>query len=237
MLHGTLQDRRIVWAIGIFQDTDGFSGALEGKDFALSGRVAGPAWYEAGGRRVLHLGVSGRYERPREGLVRYSSRPEAHLAPKLVDTGTLAGHEVVTLELESAFVIGPLSLQAPFSAVRIGQPGVPTRTLTGFHVQASFFLTGEYRSYRLSKGAFGSTKPRRDVLNARPGLGAWEVAGRYSSVNLESGSVTGGKLDDVTVGLNWYLGPGIRLMVNYIHAFLEDGGKADVVGARCQIAM
>jgi len=38
-----------------------------------------------------------------------------------------------------------------------------------------------------------------------------------------------------TVGLNWYLGPNVRLSWNYIRSCLEASDSADIFGLRVQV--
>ena len=44
---------------------------------------------------------------------------------------------------------------------------------------------------------------------------------RYNDIDLEDASVNGGELDNITVGVNWYLNTNARVMVNYFMADLE----------------
>jgi phosphate-selective porin OprO/OprP len=65
------------------------------------------------------------------------------------------------------------------------------------------------------------------------------VALRYSYLDLDNAGIEGGKLQDITVGLNWYLNPNARFMANYILAH-RDGvgaagdGWAQLLGLRVQ---
>ena len=75
------------------------------------------------------------------------------------------------------------------------------------------------------------------------GWGALEVALRFSYVDLNGGSIRGGREYDLTAGLNWYLSEKTRFMLNYIRAKAKDretpppveGGTADIFQVRFQI--
>jgi phosphate-selective porin OprO/OprP len=88
----------------------------------------------------------------------------------------------------------------------------------GFYVSGMWYLTGEsraeaYKVGQLNGAAFGQIK----ILNPlnKGGWGAWELAARYSQINLNDGGIQGGRQEDITVGLNWYPVKGVRFMVNW----------------------
>ena len=67
------------------------------------------------------------------------------------------------------------------------------------------------------------------------GKGAWEIAFRYSSIDLNDGAISGGEQDDWSLGLNWYPNPATRLMINYVHAEVDRVGEADFFLVRWQV--
>ncbi len=47
--------------------------------------------------------------------------------------------------------------------------------------------------------------------------------------------IEGGELDDITVGLNWYLNPNTPFMFNYVHADLDEVGASDTFQTRAEV--
>jgi phosphate-selective porin OprO/OprP len=69
------------------------------------------------------------------------------------------------------------------------------------------------------------------------GTGAWEVAYRYSYVDLNDTGINGGQMNQHTIGLNWYLNDNTRLQFNYLNIQRNVAGPAvsgTVHGAGCQ---
>jgi phosphate-selective porin OprO/OprP len=60
---------------------------------------------------------------------------------------------------------------------------------------------------------------KTDRRSGVQGWGAWEVAARVSYVNVTDADIAGGRLTDLTLGVNWYWNPNAKLQFNYIHAF------------------
>jgi phosphate-selective porin OprO/OprP len=223
MLANQAFDERLTWAVGTFTDVgDSASGTLD-SDFRVDGRISGLPWYdpEAKGSRYLHLGVSGSYIKPQNESAQYRSRPEAHLAPRFVDTGLFTADNAYLFGAEAALVYGPFSLQGEYLQTWVDRPAADTASLQGYYVFGSWFLTGEHRAYRRSDGTFDRLRPKQNFSFTGGGLGAWEVAARYSHLDLDDSGIQGGKLDDITGGLNWYLNPNMKIQFNYIYSMLD----------------
>ncbi len=234
MIHDRELGERVSWALGVFKDTNDVGLATGDENYAITGRVTGLPWFEEEGRRLLHLGLA--YSRRNTASeFRFRERPETHLAPRLVDTGIFPAEALNLVGTETAVVFGPASLQAEYvrSDSDAGTPLDPS--FDGFYVYGSFFITGEHRSYRPSEAAFTRIHPRESFLSKSGGPGAWEVAVRYSKLDLDDAPIQGGELKDWTAGLNWYLNPNSRIMWNYVRADLENRGTADIFQMRFQV--
>lgn len=187
--------------------------------------------------RVLHLGASASLRRPDEtGQVRFRTRPESGVTDvRLIDTKRISHVDhFASGGLEAAWVSGPWSLQGEHIATTVyRENGLASETFGGGYAYASVFLTGERRPYSAARGGFGAVQPKRVH-------GAWEIALRWSYLDLNSRTVFGGREDNLTWGINWYARRNLRLMLNYIqvntdaHAGNDD---PDILQMRLQMAV
>jgi phosphate-selective porin OprO/OprP len=159
-----------------------------------------------------------------------------------VDTGSIFSSGGDLINIESALVRGPLSLQGEFFYNFIDAKQAGTLDLWGFYVYGSYFLTDDHRNYGRRSAAFFRQVPKHDFRPRKEGWGAWELGLRMSYVDLNDEAIKGGKEFNVTAGLNWYVNPKSRFMLNYIRAKVRDretppavdDGTADILQARFQ---
>ena len=242
MLYDAPFGERVTWSVGIFQDTDdrGYLQANNAWDF--TGRVTGLPWYENNGEQLLHVGVGGSHRAP-ANTYQYTARPENHLAKSFLNTGAMQTGAVDLMNAEAALVYGPLSMQGEIIRSQVGRNGKSTADFNGGYVYASYFLTGEHRNYKTSSGYFDRVKPAANFgvhKGGERGWGAWEIAARYSWLDLDDHDIQGGKMADWTLGLNWYLNPNMRIQANYVLADLSGngpskGGPANMFGIRFHV--
>jgi len=228
------------WALGGFRETDGFGDGFGDSEYNVTARLTGAPIYSDEGRRVLHLGFSYSHKFISNETIAYASTPEAHLLPKYLNTdpngsGTIAANAVDLINPELALVLGPFSLQGEYMYAAVDSNGSSDLDFHGWYGSASYFLTGENRNYSKKKAAFGRIKPSRNFSFKNKTPGAWEIAGRYSHVDLDDDGIKGGDLKDWTVALNWYLNPFTRIMLNYVRADLDDGGDTNIFQTRFQV--
>ena len=119
---------------------------------------------------------------------------------------------------EAAGIYGPFSVQSEFMGTGLHGTGYTSSDfLLGYYATASYFLTGESRTYDAKKGAFGRQKANKNFSLKNGGWGAWEIATRFDALDMNTTNVSGGKLQEATVALNWYLNPHVRMMLDYSH--------------------
>lgn len=162
---------------------------------------------------------------------------------RLVDTGNIPGNVnyLAVGDAEAAFVYGPFSLQGEYSITNVDRDAGGTLSFDSFYMFGSVFLTpGDTRRYVGAKGNFDPVQPLRPFSLSSGGWGAWELAARFSGVDLNDENIQGGDLEDVTLGLNWYPNRYFRLAANYVnvlsvHGGAHDGENIDAVQVRAQV--
>ena len=96
--------------------------------------------------------------------------------------------------------------------------GLGTAFFHGGYAQVLYFLTGEHQEYERKEGVFGRVTPYENVRFGGGGRGAWQVGLRISHLDLTNDVVNGGRVTDLTAGLNWFLNPNMKIQGNYILA-------------------
>jgi phosphate-selective porin OprO/OprP len=179
---------------------------------------------EAG--KLVHFGLGFNYrDLQPNNEVRFSQASETNVSSvRIVDTDILTNADTMLKSgLEFATVMGPFTAQAEYIRASVERDNISDADFDGWYLQSSYLLTGESRPYK--NGVFGGIKPNRRVGDG--GIGAWEVAMRYSSLDLNDGAIEGGEADSMTLGLNWYPVPMLRFSANYVHVLDVDGGTFD----------
>lgn len=189
--------------------------------------------------KIIHLGAAAYYRTAvrtaaSPNAARLSDRPNVRVdGGNIVDTGIINGVTSARyVGVEAAGVLGPLTLAGEYGRLRLNRAaGLADPDFDGFFVYATWFLTGEVRSFE--GGNFGRIHPLSNFDKAG-GWGAWEIALRYDRADLSETPVAaraGNDAESLTAGLNWYLNPNFKLQFNYIR-FEGDNTPLDPVGAR-----
>jgi len=194
--------------------------------YAVTGRVTWSPWHDGG--HVFHLGSGISYRGFKDGNnVRLRERMEVNeTSIRLIDTGSFSANHLLRWNGELVVIEGPFTFQSEYLGMQVNTIlGSPY--FQGYYVSGGWFLTGESRPYKFQEGIFDSVKPNSIV--GKGGWGAWEVVGRFSDTDLNSDVITGGREQNLTIGLNWYPIQNVRFQTNYVRVLDVEGGKFDGV--------
>lgn len=232
-------NNRVTAELGLFGDTssvkqlgDTFSQTGAGFDLAL--RITGIPW-QLGPNRFLHIGGSFLHRVRNDETTRFLSPPESNLAPFLVDTGDFQSDGGNAFGLEAAYTHGRFYAQSEWILTTADVVDEGYHHFSGMYFLAAWFLTDDHRTFLGQRGIWGRVTPHCDAFQTGC-WGAWEVAARISRLDLESGQIRGGILNDTTLGLNWFLTETVRVSANWVRGHLQGTGSMNIVQARFQVA-
>jgi phosphate-selective porin OprO/OprP len=107
-------------------------------------------------------------------------------------------------------------------------PGVPSPRLgfNGGYVDGGWVITGEPIPYDITRAAWARPKVDHPFSLEDGGIGAWEIAARYSTVSLDSnvvpgvsqsvtGGIYGGQQQIAALALSWYPNDWLRFMLQF----------------------
>ena len=187
-------------------------------------------------------------------------RPELNVDSentRLIDTSSISAGHYFEYGLEAAGNIHNLYAQGGYFGYDVDRfhSTLPDPNFNGWYLQASWVLTGESKQYRPDLGAYTSPKPSQNFSFDKGGLGAWELAVRYSDLDLNyhagaagtvatADAIRGGDQRIWSAGINWYPNPVLRFMLDYQHVNVsrqnstggDIGATLDDVSLRLQTA-
>ncbi|MBN2135287.1 MAG: hypothetical protein JW737_06115 [Acidobacteria bacterium] len=202
--------------------------------YDFTGRLAVRPLYKDDGKTMVHIGAAINYRDLGDyGNIKFQARPECHMIGAFIDSSGIAATSTTIFGFELASVFGPLSIQGEYMVANITSEERLDPSLSGYYIQASYWLTGEYRPYSLGSATFGRVKPNNDVFK-EGGIGAIELAARYSVGDLEDETVYGGELKNFTIGINWHQTARTRLMLNYVISDQSYYGSIQIFQLRVQ---
>jgi phosphate-selective porin OprO/OprP len=190
--------------------------------------------------------------------IQIRDRPELRLdGSRLVDTGSIDAAHAKVYGAEAAFGFRNFLIESEYFKYEIERRNsvLADPDFDGWYVQGSWVITGEPRPYDPVEARFGAPKQNYNFNPAAGTWGAFELAARYSVLDLNFregltavatpvGGVRGGEQKILSLGVNWYLNPAMRMMLDYqrvdidrLNATgLQIGQKYNAVAARAQVA-
>jgi len=265
-MYGNNSDDSFGWAYGVYnlENIKG-DGEYRGDSVQLSGnaRVFGSPWYDetSGGRGYWHWGLAGMVAHPdgdsgpvdeNSNEARFSTRPEARSQSSWLDTGRIAGAEwYEVIGLETIVNVGAVQVTGEYQVNWVQRDNTgPDVFFHGAYVYVSYFLTGESMQYNRSSGTLARVKPYENFFlvdrcmgGHATGWGAWQIAARYSYLDVSDGDILGGVGHSITGALNWHWTGYSKLQLNVLYGEIDDhapvggftSGDYLIVGARVAV--
>jgi phosphate-selective porin OprO/OprP len=226
----SLNDKDYKWtlAAGLTNgELDGGETQNNGSTFAVRGSFLP---YQDGSN-LVQLGA-GYLTKGSDDSFSFSQRAVSHIdGSKPFSTATLrnegdAGDYDNGYDGSSAYTVDAMGIFGSFHAMAeyldysIEQDTANDVDVTGYAVEAGYFLTGE--SLKWKKGYTSGISPKSQY-------GAWQIAARFESLEIDDDFLGKDEGDKWTVGVNYYPTKNTRLMLNYdkVTDLTVNGGSSD----------
>ncbi len=211
--------------VGLFAQGIDTTAGENDQSYALTGRVTYVPIFVKN-QQALHFGAGYSYRNlDDKQTLRFRERPESHITNvRLIDTGNFDADSLQRFNVEALWMQGPFAVQGEYSRVDVDRviAGNSDVGFEGYYIEGSWFLTGESINYNPKKGALGKIAPKG--ILGKGGVGAWQIATRFSRLNLTDQDINGGEEDNIAIGLNWYPNSNLKFMANYVRVLDVDGG-------------
>lgn len=244
-LYGNTDELDWGWAAGLYLlDNITTTGRYIGDSMqgSVNARLFNSPWYEDDGRNYFHWAMAGMFAKP-DGDVdpgdtnandgRFRTRAEARSSSRWLDTGRIRGADNYEIAaVEGLFNLGPLHIMTEYQAAWMQRDGSTPGTgpdvfFHGAYVHVAYFLTGEHIPYSRKSGTIGRALPFNPFnpvsmfRGGGSGWGAWQVAVRYSYLDLTDKDIMGGVEQNLEVALNWYFTSHSKLQMGVIIGDIE----------------
>ncbi|MBU4432903.1 MAG: OprO/OprP family phosphate-selective porin [Alphaproteobacteria bacterium] len=161
-------------------------------------------------------------------------RPELRVdGQRLVTSGAIDASGARHYGLELAAQRKNLLIQGEYFDITVDRrnaaPGVSDPKFTGWYVESGWVLTGESRKYNTGSFAFDAPSIAKPFDPKAGKWGAWELAARYSVLNLNhhenaalaADRVRGGEQTISTVGVNWFPNGVTKFSLDYLDVSID----------------
>jgi phosphate-selective porin OprO/OprP len=235
---GNLPSSRVFWNLGYFNDIISKGQSFSTYAWQVDARVGWLPYFDKATEKVIHFGANFRYGKPVNGQITLKSRPESNPAPQIINTGVFAADYSTHAGLEFYYSNGSLLCGSEVMVHNFQSADFDDHKFYGGDVFVSYLITGGKRPYNLQGNIFGFVPVKNSLFKG--GLGEIEAVLRLSSLDLNDGSIQGGKFWRITPMVNWYMSQIVRLEFIYGYGVLDRynmKGSLQVYQMRLQLSI
>lgn len=166
--------------------------------------------------------------------IRIEDRPELRVdGTRLVSTGDIDAEGASHWGLELAAQRKNWLIQGEYFDIsvdrRLPAAGVSDPHFNGWYVEGGWVITGESRKYNTGTAAFDAPPVDKPFSPKNGQWGAWELAARYSVLDLNDNEfatltadrVRGGEQTIWTAGVNWFVNPAVRFSLDWLDVSVD----------------
>ena len=235
---GHLPKSRVFWNLGYYNDF-----LSEGQGFSTFkwqavGRVGWMPYYDKEKSKVIHIAANLRYGKPVDGKIALKSRPESNPAPQILNTGSFQSDHSTHIGGELYYSSGSFMIGSEVMLHNFQSKDFEDHKFFGGDVVVTYLFTGAKRPYTYCRKYFWIYSGKKSIFKG--GWGEWEAVVRFSTLDLNDGSINGGKFWRITPMVNWYMTKFMRMEFVYGYGVLDRynlKGNLQVFQARLQFTV
>jgi phosphate-selective porin OprO/OprP len=233
----TFARQRGMWSAGWFNDWFAKDNSFSGNGNQYTARLTLlPVDTGEKGGTLVEVGSAVRYKESTNGKLQYRALPEINQSDFFVDTAKFDGDHSTTVQFETMAIKGPWEAFGEWSMTPVSSAQNRDPFFFGGFAGVAYLITGEHRGFNRPGGFETRVTPASPFSFRDGGRGAWEVAGRYSYVDLTDGAVDGGVMSRWTAALSWHATREWRADLNYGYITLDKAAqRGHAHGISCRI--
>lgn len=216
---------------GVFSNGNVQSGGQLEQGYTLSAKAIARPWMAE--KKLLHIGVAPVFIDGKDEVSFGGGVPTMLLADgdnAFLDATVNNVINQWKLDVEGILLCNKWYFQGQYYLGHLNRHDAANYNGQGGYVQAGYLLLGEKHNYDAATG-----------MMKNPAPGSLELLVRYDAVNLNDAGIQGGRLSDVTVGLNYFVNKYIAAKINYTRMMVADASplgnnRFDVLQARIQLS-
>lgn len=216
---------------GVFSDGDIQKSKPVNQGYSLAAKVVGRPLMED--KKLIHIGVAPRFNSSHKE-VSFSARAPTDLLAK-ADNTFLDAHisQVINqwkLDLETILLYNKWYFQGQYFLASLNRFAAENYKAKGGYAQCGYMVLGAKHNYNAKTGMIVNPAPR-----------SLEILLRYDNMNLNDAGIRGGRLSDISVGVNYFINKYVAAKVNYTrmmigHSSPQGKDDFDLLQGRVQIS-
>ncbi len=223
------------WGLGIFSDGNIDNGKKANQGYSFNAFALFRPIDNAG--NVFHAGVAGILTHPSSEVTFTAIAPQTFCSNTLLKTSAMDVYNYARLEVHALTIVRRFYAEAHFLKAFVNLPNSKVVTnddgesvtfaqdnyngMYGVYAQAAWRILGPNHSYNRKTGLTGNASVK-----------ALEVLARFSRIDLDEY----GAVNDITLGVNYFINKYLRAKVNYVHSHVVDGAHMDLLQGRLQFS-
>lgn len=216
---------------GVFSDGDIQKSKQLDQGYSLAAKVIGRPLMDD--RRLIHIGVAPRFSSGQKEVTFNGGVPTDLLAK---DDNSFLNATIgqVTnqwkLDLELIMLYEKWYFHGQYFQAHLNRFAADNYNGKGGYAQMGYMILGAKHNYNARTGMVTNPAPK-----------SLELLVRYDNVNLNDAGITGGRLSDVSVGMNYFINKFIAAKINYTRMMVGEsspmgGDDFDLIQARIQLS-